>query len=71
VALELRGLRGVSTILRCLPLWFTATIYDEDPTNDPLPREACVSDDILGMCPCYFGGPSVDVTIEGTTPLVP
>jgi hypothetical protein len=47
------------------------SIYDQDPTNDPMPRDACVTDDIVGVCYCDFAGPAITVTLEGTTALLP
>jgi hypothetical protein len=46
------------------------TIYDEDPSNDPVPRlrEDCRTDDIIGVCHCPFSGPTVTVEIEGAIP---
>jgi hypothetical protein len=45
------------------------SIYDEDRTNDPEPRNACILDDIVGECVCEFAGPSVRIALEGSIPL--
>jgi hypothetical protein len=42
------------------------TIYDEDPANDPRSPDTCSSGDIVGICACYFGGPTVTFTLDGT-----
>jgi hypothetical protein len=44
------------------------SIYDDDPTNDPEPRDACILDDIVGECVCEFSGPSVRIALEGSIP---
>lgn len=41
------------------------SLYDEDESNDPSPAEACVSDDIQGVCACEFEGPAILVTLDG------
>lgn len=45
------------------------SIYDEDKTNDPVPIDSCLTDDVVGMCQCEFSGPPVQVTLEGSIPL--
>lgn len=42
--------------------------YDADPSNAPPSSEACLTDDIQGVCYCDFAGPAIRVTLDGSVP---
>lgn len=49
--------------------WKMLSAYDNDPTNDPQTINDCRTDDIAGMCCCYFSGPPTQVDLSGAMSL--